>query len=126
MVHGSCHCGATKFSLKSPPETLTLCTCTLCSKRGALWAYYAPEDVTFAAQDDAIYIWNSNIVKHHFCPSCGCGTFSVSPVWTDGKPDLTKWRFGLNMRLLDDFDISVLPVIEVDGRNGNWYADVNA
>ena len=40
-----CHCGATELEVNDPPSSLTRCTCTFCSKRGALWAYYAPEQV---------------------------------------------------------------------------------
>lgn len=122
VVKGSCHCGATRFTLRQAPQDATLCTCTLCAKRGALWSYHDPEDVVFESRDDAVYVWQSQTVKHHFCDKCGCGTYSVSPHWVDGKPDLDRWRYGVNVRLLDDFDISALPVIEIDGRGGNWYA----
>jgi hypothetical protein len=122
MPTGSCHCGATRFTLAEAPREMTSCNCSLCHKRGALWSYYDPEDVTFTSQDDAIYTWQSDTVSHHFCPHCGCGTYSVSPHWVDGKPDRNRWRYGVNVRLLDDFDIDSLPVVQVDGRSGNWYS----
>ena len=121
MVKGSCHCGATRFALRHVPQDMTVCTCSLCTKRGALWSYYEPDDVVFETQDDAIYMWQSRTVKHHFCNQCGCSTFSDSPLWVDGRPDLQRRCFGINVRLLDNFDISALPVVEVDGRGGNWY-----
>ena len=39
-VKGSCHCGATQFTGAKRPDTISRCTCSFCSKRGALWAYY--------------------------------------------------------------------------------------
>lgn len=124
MIQGSCHCGATRFILRTAPADVTHCTCSLCAKKGALWSYYMPDEVEFLACDDALYTWQSNTVKHHHCPKCGCSTYSESPVWENGKRDMERWRYGFNVRLLDDFDIESLPVIEVDGRNGNWYADL--
>jgi hypothetical protein len=41
-IKGSCHCGNTRFEASEPPSSVTRCTCSLCSKRGALWAYYTP------------------------------------------------------------------------------------
>ena len=39
-IKGSCHCGATQFEVTEPPASVTRCTCSFCSKRGALHAYY--------------------------------------------------------------------------------------
>ena len=41
-IKGSCHCGNTQFEVSAAPSGVTRCTCSLCSKRGALWAYYTP------------------------------------------------------------------------------------
>jgi len=41
-IQGSCHCGATRFELSEAPVSLTRCTCSLCAKTRALWAYYTP------------------------------------------------------------------------------------
>jgi hypothetical protein len=37
-IKGSCHCGNTQFEVSEAPHSVTRCTCSLCSKRGALWA----------------------------------------------------------------------------------------
>ncbi len=121
-VQGGCHCGATRFTLKTLPKDATNCTCTLCAKRGAIWSYHMPEEVEFSSKEDVVYVWQSKTVKHHHCPICGCVTFSESPVWENGKPDLTRWRYGVNVRLLDDFDAEALPVLKIDGLNSSWYA----
>ena len=119
-ITGSCHCGKTTFQINGNiPARLTRCTCSFCAKRGHLYAYYAPSQLvqTKGRETDNVYLWNTKQVKHHFCPTCGCGTFSDSP---DFKPDGT-WdgitrRIGVNARLIDGFDAAAAPVIVIDGK----------
>ncbi|MGH6862123.1 MAG: GFA family protein [Phyllobacterium sp.] len=117
-IHASCHCGAIKFELSDAPASVTRCTCTFCTKRGALWAYYLPDQVVLdaAPQADAVYA-QGGMNRHHHCLVCGCGTYSQIPSWTDYKPDFEKPRIGVNIRLFDDFDTARLPVETIDGRN---------
>lgn len=118
-VHGSCHCGATKFEVARQPAEMTSCTCSYCAKTGGLWAYYAPEDFKLLTLegDRGLYLWNSKLVEHYFCRSCGCSTYGVSPEWVDMKPDPEKKKVAINARLLDDVDIGVIPVTVIDGKN---------
>ena len=118
-VKGSCHCGETKFEVEEAPAGLTRCTCTFCSKRGPLWAYYTPAQFRLLTPNGkvATYLWRSKTVKHHFCPVCGCGSYSESPSWVEGKPDFGKMRVAVNARLLDDFDLDAQLVQVIDGRN---------
>ncbi|MBD2108337.1 GFA family protein [Nodosilinea sp. FACHB-13] len=119
-IAGSCHCGRTAFRIEGDiPEQLTRCTCSFCSKRGALWAYYQPDQFQVVTPtDDAVYRWQSKLVAHHFCPTCGCGTFSDSPAFElDGSWDKSSRRIGVNARLFDDFDAEEAPVVVIDGKN---------
>ena len=118
-ITGSCHCGRTRFEVDEAPARVTRCTCTLCSKRGALWAYYTPQQfrITSPGGEGAIYGRHTETVRHYFCPLCGCGTYSVSPAWSKGTPDFDHPKIGVNARLLDDFDLDAVPVDVIDGRN---------
>jgi len=118
-IKGSCHCGNTQFEVNEAPSNVTRCTCSLCSKRGALWAYYTPAQfrLTSAPENVATYLWGSRTVKHHFCANCGCGTYSESPDWSTGKPDFDSPKVGVNARLFDDFDLDAVPVTVIDGKN---------
>lgn len=120
-IKGSCHCGKTIFEIDgNVPEKLTRCTCSYCSKRGALCAYYQPEQfqVSVSAEDDGIYRWNTKLVAHHFCKNCGVPTFSDSPAFErDGNWDKKTRRIGVNARLFDDFDAASAPVSVIDGKN---------
>ena len=117
-VLGSCHCKATTFEVSQAPSSVTRCNCTFCSKRGPLWAYYAPEQVAFTSREhDIRYGRAGSPVKHHHCAVCGCTTYTESPVWVDFKPHPTLTRVSINARLLDEFDLDAVPVEFLDGRN---------
>jgi len=108
-ITGSCHCGANAFEIEGEiPEKLTRCTCSFCAKRGALLAYFQPEQfkLTTLAGNLATYRWNSKLVAHNFCPTCGCAVFS----------DTTR-RYAVNARLFDNFDAAEAPVTVIDGKN---------
>ena len=121
-ITGSCHCGKNAFSIDGDiPTELTRCTCSFCSKRGALLAYYQPSQFHAIAQtndDDAIYRWNTKLVAHHFCSECGCATYTDSPAFEqDGSWDKVNRRIGVNARLFDNFDAAAAPVAVIDGKN---------
>jgi len=40
MLSASCHCGAIHLEFDEKPQTLTGCTCSICHRLGAQWAYY--------------------------------------------------------------------------------------
>ncbi|PXA90622.1 aldehyde-activating protein [Caulobacter sp. D4A] len=121
MITGRCHCGETVFEIKGElPQALTRCTCTFCSRRGALHAYYEPKQVkvTADAASDRVYRWNSKMVAHHFCGTCGCTTYSDSPDFQmDGTWDGKTRRIAVNARLFDDFDAEDWPHTVIDGRH---------
>jgi hypothetical protein len=118
-IKGSCHCGSTQFELTEAPASVTRCTCSFCSKRGALWAYCTPSQfrLTTPADQVATYRWRSKIGQHHFCATCGCGTYSKFPDFSTGKPDFDNPKISVNARLLDAFDLESVAVQVVDGKN---------
>jgi hypothetical protein len=119
MVTGSCHCGKTFFRIAGElPLSVTRCTCSICSKRGALNAYYSPEQFSVTAHADRIYRWGSQLVSSHFCAECGCATYDESPAFApDGSWDAKRRVISVNARLLDDFNIDDAPVSVVDGKS---------
>ena len=118
-IKASCHCGRSSFSIEGEmPARLTRCTCSFCAKRGALYAYYKPDQFELVAESDATYRWNTKLVAHHYCPACGCATFTDSPAFErDGSWDGKTRRIGVNARLFDDFDAAQAPVDVIDGKN---------
>jgi hypothetical protein len=120
-ITGRCHCGKTAFEIDGEiPDTLTRCTCSICSRRGALYAYYKPEQfrLTTATTDVATYRWNTKLVAANFCATCGCSTYNDSPDFhPDGSWDGKTRRIGVNARLFDDYDAASAPVTVLDGKN---------
>jgi hypothetical protein len=115
-LKGTCHCGAVRFEVPGPPEWLGECNCSFCTRREMLWAYYPAGDFTLVAADgQATYRWSSSIVAHHHCQTCGCGTYSESPSFSDEGPDFSKPRVGVNARLLEGFDLEAAPRRAIDG-----------
>ena len=117
---GRCHCGRNVFEVQGKlPEKLTRCTCSFCSKRGYLSAYYEPGQLKIVQADsDAVYRWNSKLVANHFCSACGCHLYNDSPAFKpDGKWDGVTRRVSINARLLDDFEAADYPFTVLDGKN---------
>lgn len=115
---GSCHCQATRFEVDHPPEAVTACTCSICARRGALWAYYRPDQVRFLSEEaSSVYQWQTKLVKSHFCAVCGCSTYNLSPDFSTGEADFDHPRLAVNARLLEDFDLAAVPVETIDGKN---------
>lgn len=127
----SCHCGATKIEAKGLPAEIKECNCTYCHRTGAVWGYYAPEDLKVTASDADRDYAPSGMNHHHFCGKCGGNTHGFSPDWAsmyenDGslKPGMSpgvpeRQLAAINLRMVDDLDLTTLTVIKVDGRN-SW------
>ena len=118
-----CHCGRNAFEIEGElPKKLTRCTCSFCSKRGHLYAYYKPEQLKVTQSDsDAVYRWNTKTIANHFCSACGCDLYADSPDFQgDGSWDGKTRRIAVNARLFEDFEgfeAADWPVTVVDGRH---------
>lgn len=95
MIEASCHCGALRVEIAAAPDTVTECACSICRKKGALWAYYSPRDVRLipASGATSIYMWGDKELEFHTCKTCGCTTH-----WAG--VDKTIDRMGVNARLM--------------------------
>ncbi|KQY80471.1 GFA family protein [Brevundimonas sp. Root1423] len=117
-LQGGCHCGAQRFSAPAP-ESVTQCNCSICSKRGTLAAYYAPEQVELSLSPEVLgaYQWGDRMMTFHHCMACGCGAFDETPAWTTDEGEARPARIILNARLFDELDLAAVPVRIVNGRN---------
>lgn len=117
---GSCHCQATRFQVDAAPESVASCTCSICSRRGALWAYYSPDQVRIISeQSSTLYVWQTKTVQFHHCAVCGCSTYNTSPGYSTGEANFDNPRVAVNARLFEDFDLASVPVQVLDGKN--WW-----
>ena len=94
-VRGSCHCQTVRLILTERPHEVIACDCSLCSRRGMLWAHYDDSQVATDGYTEG-YVWGSETIRFHHCPKCGCTTHWHSNTQLGG-------RIGVNARLIDGF-----------------------
>lgn len=112
--HGSCHCGAVKFSYEGDTIDKGLrCNCSLCSRRGAMMSptVISPEQFHIEAEDGALglYQFGAKTARHYFCTRCGIYPFHT----TSRVPD----HYRVNLACVDGIDIFTLPYEVFDGKH---------
>jgi hypothetical protein len=112
-LQGTCHCGASGWTLDGDPGSITACNCTLCRRYGALWAY--------DYEDGRIRV-SGPVARYHrarpdpaleilFCPTCGCVL-----CWRGLRlePDGRR-RIAVNVRLAPPDAVADLVIDHFDG-----------
>ncbi|MEP7314924.1 MAG: GFA family protein [Pseudomonadota bacterium] len=109
---GSCHCGNIAFQVEGEIKSAMSCNCSMCQRKGSLW--FVPRDsLKVATPEDAsrVYSFNKHLLKHRFCPACG-----IHP-YAEGKDPKGNEMAAINIRCLDDIDLTSIPVTHFDGRS---------
>ncbi len=119
MPHASCHCGAVQIDIAFEPETLTQCTCSICHRYGAQWAYGTRSNVTVDCDTDAFsaYTWGDRQLEFYHCRSCGCLTHYESVEKDDDS------RIAVNARMMRREDTSSIRLRTFDGAETWKYLD---
>ena len=114
---GGCHCGRVRFRVTAGLDNVTYCNCSICTKKGFLHLIVPPEQFELLQGADALatYQFNTGTAKHTFCRACGIHAFYVPR----SDPD----KIDVNVRCLDDVDLSAIPIKSFDGRN--WEASMD-
>ena len=118
--HGSCHCGAVRFTANIDLSQGTLrCNCSICIKARFWPAIVQPDDFDLLAGADALstYRFNPGRDHHLFCRHCGIRAFGTgqSPRWGN--------FYAVNLTCLDDIsdaELVAAPITYLDGRADNW------
>ncbi len=112
--HGSCHCGAVRYTAKSPTITAAMsCNCSFCRRYGGLLAFVPAHDFTLHSGSDVLqdYQFGKKVIHHLFCAACGIGSFGRGSL-----PDGTE-MVALNVRCLDEIDADTLAIKPFDGKS---------
>ena len=119
MLEGSCHCGAVRLTLPSPPEVATDCNCSLCRRIGGPWVYYEYGTVRIEGHPEctAEYVWGDRTLRTIHCRTCGCVTH-----WEPLK-EKPAMKFGVNMRNFDPVDVGDARLRRFDGAEAWAYID---
>jgi hypothetical protein len=110
-MQGGCHCGRVRFRVTADLEQVTVCNCSICSKKGFLHLIVPPEQFELVSgKDDLVtYEFNTRTAKHMFCKTCGVHAFYVPR----SDPD----KIDVNARCIDEIDLDTLSVNFFDGEN---------
>lgn len=111
MLTATCHCGAVRIEIARKPVRLSRCTCSICRRYGAHWAYYTRKSVKVMCSPGAIkaYGWGDRTIEFYHCTTCGCMTHYES---VDKTPDS---RIAVNARMMSPEDIAGIRVRTFDG-----------
>lgn len=111
---GSCHCGKISFEVEGELEQIMECNCSICSRKGYLLWMVPRENLILLTPEAnlATYTFNKHKIKHRFCPTCGCAPFGEGAHPKSG--DLVA---AINVRCLENVEISTLTRKQVDGRS---------
>ena len=111
---GGCHCGEVRFEVTVDISSVLSCNCSICQKRGALWAFVPATLFALRAGSDDLrdYQFGKKKLHHLFCPQCGVGAFSRGR-----SPKSNEEMVAINVRCLDDVDLSTLEIKPFDGRS---------
>lgn len=110
---GGCHCGRVRYRIETALSQAIECNCSICLKRGALWAPAQAAQFTLLSGDDALndYQFAKKRVHHLFCESCGVGSFSR------GTAPNGQEMVMVNVRCLDGVDVSAIARRPFDGKS---------
>lgn len=111
--HGSCHCRAVRFEIDTVIDRVTVCNCSICTRKGIVHHRVAPERFRLIEGGGvlATYQFGTRVAKHCFCSICGVHVFT--------RPRAAPELYTINVRVLEDFDLSSAQVstVQFDGRN---------
>ena len=109
---GSCHCGATRYTVEGDLQQVMECNCSHCSRKGYLLWFVPRTQFQLQSPESAvaIYTFNKHAIKHHFCPKCGCAPFGLGE--SRGTP-----MAAVNVRCLEGVELGSIKRQFVDGRS---------
>jgi len=108
---GSCHCGRVKFEVDTELDSVGVCNCSICRRRGTLIHRVEESDLRILTplEDLTLYQWNTRTAKDYFCPTCGVLPFR--------RPRTAPEMWVVNVRCLEDVDIDAIPVQKLYGKD---------
>jgi hypothetical protein len=116
-LDGSCHCGAVRFEVRTPPRPVVYdCNCSICVRTGFLHLIVPRERfrILSGAGNLTTYTFNTGTARHTFCRGCGVKSFYVP------RSDPECWS--VNVRCLDAAALGGIEIRPFDGRD--WEASM--
>lgn len=107
---GSCHCGAVRYEVETSLEKVLQCNCSHCEKKGLLLDFVDKDKFKLlsGSENQSEYLFNKKAIRHLFCSTCGVQSFAEG---------VTFPKVAINVRCLDDVDISSLKLVPYNGKD---------
>ena len=109
---GGCHCGKVRYEVKLELTGALACNCSICSKKGSLLTFTAPENFELLSGEGELsdYQWNNKAIHHLFCKTCGVQSFARG-VGPQGP------MVAINVRCLEGVDLDRVELQPFDGKS---------
>lgn len=112
---GSCRCGAIRFEADIDlSQGTTQCNCTFCAKAGWWSCRVSPKNFRLISGEDRELTGPYDGIRP-CCPTC-----HICPFGHWDIPEIGGEGYGVNVRCLDDVDLSGVPIYYLDGRHDTW------
>ena len=111
-----CLCGQVRIQVPNRPDFVNECNCSLCSRSGARWAYFHPDQVVVEGETKGFRRSDKEdpAAEVRFCAECGSTTHFVLTPSAIAK--FGNVQMGVNMRMADDKDLAGIELRYPDGR----------
>jgi hypothetical protein len=110
---GGCHCRRVRYEVKTALSPVISCNCSHCQPKGLLLTFVPAEQFRLISGegDMTLYQFNRKVIEHLFCKTCGVESFAR------GRNASGAETVSINVRCLDDIDLSSLQITPFDGRS---------
>ncbi len=111
---GACHCRNVRYEVELDLSQPSIeCNCSHCQMKGFILQFVSPEQFNVLQGEEELktYKFNKHLINHLFCTDCG-----VEPFARGKNPDGSD-AVAVNLRTLDDVDLSTVSRFPYDGKN---------
>jgi hypothetical protein len=112
LYKGNCHCGHICFEVEGELTKVIDCNCSICFKKGSLLWFIQRQQLRLLTPEEnqSTYTFDKATIKYRFCAKCGMHPFG------EGLDPSGNKVVAINVRCLEDIDLSTLQINHYDGR----------
>ncbi|HEU4708348.1 MAG TPA: GFA family protein, partial [Methylophilaceae bacterium] len=102
------------YEAEIEPGPAIECNCSICSRKGYLLWFTPRGNLHIKSGEDqlSVYTFGPHIIKHHFCPTCGCAVFGIGKA-----PGTDSEMAAINVRCLEGIELEEIERKPFDGRS---------
>lgn len=111
---GGCHCKKVRYEVEVDlAQPVIECNCSHCQIKGFLLSFVPATSFRLVSGEGDLtqYTFNTHKIGHLFCSTCGVQAFGKGED-SEGNP-----TYAINVRSIDNIDLSVLNRLPYDGKN---------